>query len=44
MVPPTSCCPEKYILGKSDKVLVVRVDVGLLDVDQKKNLEEGGEL
>ena len=42
LVSPTSLYPEKYILGKSNKVLVVRVDVGLLDVNQKKNLEENG--
>ena len=39
---PTSCCLEKYILGKSNEVLMVGVDVGLLNVNQKKNL--GGKL
>ena len=29
----------KYILGKSNEVFMVRVDVGLLNVNQKKNLE-----
>lgn len=37
---PTSRYSEKHVLGKSDEVLVVCVDVGLLDVYEKKNLRE----
>lgn len=37
---PTSRYSEKHVLGKSNEVLVVCVDVGLLDVDKKKNLRE----
>lgn len=33
---------QKYLLGKPDEVLMVRVDVGLLNVDQQKNLGESG--
>lgn len=29
-----------YVLGKSNEVFMVCVDVGLLNVNQKKNLEE----
>lgn len=31
-----------YVLGKSNEVFMVCVDVGLLNVNQKKNLEERG--
>ena len=40
LAPPHRRCPEQYILGKSNEVLMVCVDVGLLNVDEKKNLGE----
>lgn len=38
-MPPLCHWLCKYILGKSNEVFMVRVDVGLLNVNQKKNLE-----
>lgn len=32
---PRLHCPWKYILGESNEVLVVGVDIRLLDVDEK---------